>query len=175
MISRFNKSMIVAALVVAGITAAQAQGFYVGGNLGSPHYRDAIHGVGGNGGGVAGKLYGGRQFTPHFAVEGGLFDLGHIDDGSGKIDLRGAYVDAVGSYEFAPKWSLLGSAGVAHGRFSGSAGKDWSPALKLGAGLQYDLTTRVAVRAQYEYFHFTGAFDSNANVGEVSLGVKVAF
>jgi len=88
---------------------------------------------------------------------------------------RGAYADGVASYEFAPKWSVLGRAGLAQARFTTSNGNDWSPALKLGAGLQYDLTKQVAMRAEYEHYHFTDAFDAKPNIGEFTLGMKVGF
>ena len=175
MTTRSRKSTLAAVLVVAGIGAAHAEGLYVGGSLGTPDYKSSINGVSGNGSGVGGKVYGGYRITPNFAIEGGLFDLGHIEDASGKVDLRGAYVDAVGSYEFAPKWSVLGRAGLADGRFTSTGGNDSSPALKLGAGLQYDLTKQVALRAENEHYHFSDAFDAKANVGEVSFGVKVGF
>jgi OOP family OmpA-OmpF porin len=175
MISRLNKSVLAAAIVLGGIGAAHAEGLYVGGSLGSPDYKSSVNGVTGDGSGVGGKLFGGYQITPNFAVEGGAFDLGHIDNETGKVNLRGAYADAVGSYEFAPKWSVLGRAGVAEGRFTTTNGDDNSPALKLGAGLQYDITDRVAVRAEYEHYHFTDAFDAKPKVGEYSLGVKVGF
>lgn len=175
MISRLNKSVLAAAIVFGGIGAAHAEGLYVGGSLGSPDYKSSVNGVTGEGSGVGGKVFGGYQITPNFAVEGGVFDMGHIDDASGKVNLRGAYADAVGSYEFAPKWSVLGSAGVAEGRFTTTSGNDTSPALKLGAGLQYDITNRVAVRAEYEHYHFSDAFDAKPKVGEYSLGVKVGF
>lgn len=175
MITRIPRSALAAVLVLGGIGAAHAEGPYVGGNLGTPDYSSTIDGVGGNGSGVAGKLFGGYQFTPNFALEGGYFDLGHIDDGTGRVKLRGAYLDAVGLYEFAPKWSVLGRAGLAEGRFTSVGGKDSSPALKLGAGIQYDLTDRVALRTEYERYRFTDAFDAKANVGVVSVGLKVAF
>jgi len=176
MITRFiNQTAIAATLVLAGIGAAQAEGLYVGGNLGAPDYKSSINGISGDGSGVGGKLYGGYQLTPNFALEGGFVDLGHIDDGSGKVDLRGVYLAAVGSYEFAPRWSVLGSAGLAQARFTTSNGNDSSPAVQLGAGLQYDLSQHVALRAEYEHYHFTDAFDAKPNVGEFSLGIKVGF
>jgi len=175
MISRLNKPVLAVAIVLGAVGAAHAEGLYVGGNLGSPDYKSSVNGVSGDGSGVGGKVFGGYQITPNVAVEGGVFDLGHIDDESGKVNLRGAYADAVGSYEFAPKWSVLGRAGLAEGRFTTSSGDDNSPALKLGAGLQYDITNTVAVRAEYEHYHFSDAFDAKPKVGEYSLGVKLGF
>ena len=172
---RFNKAFIAVALVAGGIASAHAAGPYVGGNLGSPDYKSSINGISGNGSGAGLKLYGGYQLVPNFAIEGGFFDLGHIDDANGRVKTRGVYVDGVGSYEFAPKWSVLGSAGLAEGHFTTTLGDDNSPALKLGAGVQYDLTRQVALRAQYDHYHFTDAFDAKPNIGEFSFGVKVGF
>ena len=175
MVSSLKKSMLVLAVLAAGAGAAHAEGRYVGGSLGTPDYHDSISGVSGHGSGVGGKLYGGYGLTPNFSVEGGLFDLGHIDDDTGKVKLRGAFIDAVGHYEFAPRWSVLGSVGLAEGRFTTLADHDNSPALKLGAGLQYELTKQVALRAEYEHYRFTDAFDSKPKVGEFSLGLNVGF
>jgi len=170
-----KKSALAAALVAAGIGMAHAEGLYVGGSLGTPDYKSSINGVDGSGSGVGGKLFGGYELTPNFAVEAGIFDLGHIDDDAGKVNLRGAYVDGVGRYEFAPRWSLLGRVGLTEGRFTGSTGADSSPAIKLGAGLQYDLSRTVALRAEYEHYHFSDAFDAKPSVGTYTFGVKVGF
>jgi OOP family OmpA-OmpF porin len=179
MFTASKKSLAVATVFAAALAAsagaAHAEGLYVGGALGTPHYQDSINGVSGSGSGLGGKIYGGYGLSPNFAIEGGLFDLGHIDDGTGRVDLRGAYVDALGRYELAPKWSVLGSVGLADGRFSTPAGNDWSPALKLGAGLQYELSKQVALRAEYEQYRFTNAFDAKPKVGEFTVGVNVGF
>lgn len=170
-----NKTALAALFAFASIGAAHAEGAYVGGSLGAPDYRSSVNGFDGDSNGAAVTLFGGYQITPHFAVEGGAFSLGHVADASGKAKLRGAYADAVGRYEFAPRFSVLGSAGVAEGHFTTSQGDDNSPALKLGAGLQYDVAPRVALLAKYDHYHFADAFDAKPNVGAVSVGVKVGF
>lgn len=174
--SRLNKVLFATAIALGSAGAAQAaEGFYVGGALGTPDYHSSINGVSGDGSGVGGKLFGGYQITPNIAVEAGAFDLGHIDDGTGRVKTHGGYIDAVGSYEFAPKWSVLGSAGLAQAKFTTSNGDDSSPGLKLGAGVQYDVAHNVAVRAQYDRYRFSDAFDTKPNIGELTLGVKVGF
>jgi OOP family OmpA-OmpF porin len=175
MITRSSRAVLAGTLLACAALAARAEGPYVGGNLGTPDYHSSINGVSGDGSGTGFKLYGGYQFNPNFALEGGYFDLGHIDDATGKVNTRGAFVDAVGLYEFAPKWSVLGSAGLAQARFTSDRGDDWSPGIKLGAGLQYDLSRELALRAQYDRYHFSDAFDSRANVGQVSVGLKYGF
>lgn len=170
-----NKSALIAVLLCAGLGAAQAEGLYVGGNLGSPDYRNGVNGIEGNGSGVAGKLYGGYQVTPNLAVEAGAFDLGHIDEASGKVKSHGTFVDGVASYELAPHWALLGRVGVAYGQLNTSTGDDDSSALKLGTGLQYAISPNVALRGEYEHYRFTNAFDTKPDVGQYSLGLKVSF
>ena len=48
----------------------------------------------------------------------------------------------------------------------------------LTATVQAGMTLRdlnVALRAEYEHYHFSDAFDAKPKVGEYSLGVKVGF
>ena len=166
-----------AALLLAGAAgAAHAEGFYAGGSVGGSNWNGSVNGVQGDRSGVSGKLFGGYEFSPYFSLEGGAMSLGHTrDDGFGKASGDGAFFDAVGRYEFAPKWSVLGRGGVARARFSSPGGDATSNGLKLGAGLQYDLTSKVSLRGEYEYYHFSNAFDSKVNVGQFSAGVKVSF
>lgn len=173
--ARASRIVLAAGLLAAGVGAVQAEGLYFGGQVGAPDYHSTINGVSGGGSGVGVKLYGGYQLTPNFAVEGGAFGLGHIDNATGKVQTRGLYLDAVGRYPLGTNWSLLGSAGVAAARFDSSAGDDDSPGLKLGAGVQYDISKQVAVRAQYDRYHFTGAYDDKANIGQTTVGLRYAF
>lgn len=175
MITRTTRNTLAALLFAGGLAAAHAEGPYVGGALGTPDYHSTINGISGDGSGVGGKIFGGYQLTPNFALEGGLFDLGHIDNGSGKVTARGAYFDAVGIVPLTSQWSLLGSAGLAQGRLKTTFGDDSSAAVKLGVGVQYDLTRQVAVRAQYERYRFVSAFDDKANIGAATIGLKVGF
>jgi OOP family OmpA-OmpF porin len=179
MIARSAFAIVAAALAAAATAPARAEGLYMGGDLGHPQYSNSVNGIGGgddaNNGGIGAKIYGGYTLTPNFALEGSLFRLGHSHMGDATANTSGIALDGVGNYMFAPQWSLLGRVGVAEGRFSTSFGDDSSAALKMGAGLQYDLTKQVALRLQYERYHFFNAFDSKPNVGEFSAGVKLSF
>jgi OOP family OmpA-OmpF porin len=167
---------LTAGLAIAGLGTAQAEGLYIGGQAGAPDYHSTINGVSGGGSGVGLKLYGGYQLSPNFAVEGGAFGLGHIDNATGRVQTRGVYLDAVGRYPLGTNWSVLGTAGLAAARFNSSpGGHDDSPGLKLGAGVQYDISEQVALRAQYDRYHFTGAYDGKANIGQTTVGVRYAF
>jgi OmpA-OmpF porin, OOP family len=179
--SRSTLLLLCAALAAGAASAAHAEGLYLGADLGHPQYGNAINGIGGgdtaDNGGVGAKLYGGYALTPNLAVEGGVFRLGHSHDGTtdSTVNTRGLFVDGVGSYTFAPKWSLLGRVGVNDARFTTSLGDDSSLGVKAGAGVQYDLSPQVGLRMQYERYHFFNAFDGTPNVGEITAGVKVSF
>ena len=173
----FNKTALSLALLATASLGVHAEGFYAGGSITTPDYGSSINGSGGDSGGsgYGGKLYGGYQITRNWAVEGGYYDLGRSKDINGTANARGLYVDGVGTYEFAPKWSLLGRAGVVEGHFTTSSGDDSSPGLKAGVGVQYDLTSNVALRVGYNRYHYISAYDSKPNVGEAEFGVKVGF
>ena len=173
MISRFNGKtlVILAALAACG---ARAEGLYVGGSLGRTDYGSGINAIGG-GDGSGLKVYGGAALDKNFSLEGGLFDLGKTSSSAGTAKGHGFYVDGVGSHEFAPQWSLLGRVGVVEGRFSTTLGNDNSTGLKVGAGLQYELTRQVSLRLEYERYHFVNLFDAKPNVGQTTFGVKVGF
>lgn len=166
---------LAAAFLLGSFGCARAQGLYVGANLGTPDYNSRVNGIDGGGSGLGGKVYVGLPITPGFAIEGGYFNVGHINNASGKVKVRGVFVDGVGSYAFAPNWSVLGRIGLAQGRFHTSNGKDSSPALRLGAGLEYALSASTALRGEYGHYRFSSAFGHSANIGEFSLGVKIGF
>lgn len=172
----FRTLLAVAAL--GGAFAAQAEGLYVGGALTAPDWQDPVNGFGdgSSGRGPGLKLYGGWQFTPNFALEGGYFNLGRSRDaGGGSARGQGLYVDAVGRWEVTPGWSLLGSAGLAQARLKTPAGSDSSPGLKLGLGVQYELSRTTSLRLGYDHYKFSDAFDAKPAVGQTTFAVNMAF
>lgn len=175
--TRIVKPLVATAALLACVAGAHAEGLYVGGALGAPDYTDTVngYGTGHSGRGPAFKLYGGYQITPNFAVEGSAFNLGRSVSTDGSARAYGLSVDAVGSVEVAPKWSLLGSVGLAQARLTTPSGDDTSPALKAGLGVQYALNSNTALRVGYDRYHFTNAFDAKPNIGATFVGLKVGF
>jgi OmpA-OmpF porin, OOP family len=165
---------ILLAAGTVGAFAAPAQGFYGGASLGVPHYQSDINGISGNGSGISGKLFGGYQVTPNFAVEAGIADLGHIQDPSAKVDGSSEYLDAVGIAPLNDTWSLLGRIGVAHVNLNTSNGDDNGTALKVGLGAQYALTSNIALRGEWERYH-ADAFGGKPNIDQFNVGVRYAF
>jgi OOP family OmpA-OmpF porin len=168
--------VIAAALAATGLLAlpAHADGIYVGGGLGVPHFGDTVNGVDGGSSGVSGKLFGGYQITPNFGVEAGFADLGRISNGSGTIRSHGEFVDAVGLLPLGGNFSLLGSVGVAHVNLDTSHGDASGAGLKLGLGGEYALSRNVSLRGEYEHYQ-PAAFGGHPAIGQYTFGVRVGF
>jgi OmpA-OmpF porin, OOP family len=166
--------ILVAGGLAAGTASAAESGAYVGAGVGATHDEDSINGVSGQGNAVSGKLYGGYQFNRYAGIEGGYTDLGHINNSTGTINGRAAYLDAVGTLPLTDKFSLLGSVGVAHANLDTSNGDDSGNGLKLGVGAQYALTDNVALRAQAERYR-VDAFGAKPDIDQYTVGVRYAF
>jgi OOP family OmpA-OmpF porin len=170
------KPLAAAAGLAIGLLSlsAHAEGLYVGGSVGTPHFGSSIDGITGDGSGVSGKLFGGYQFSPNFGVEGGVLDMGRINNASGTVNGHGLYLDAMGLLPVGANWSLLGSVGVARVNLNTSNGDDNGVGLKLGLGAEYAVSRNVALRGEYENYR-TAAFGGHPNIGQYTLGVRVGF
>lgn len=178
MSSRTLKPIIASLLVLGslGAVAAHAEGAYVGGAIGTQSYPSTVNGNPiSSSSTTSGKLFGGYQLNPNFAVEGGLTELGNINTGTGgSVDTYGTYVDAVGILPLNPQWSLLGRVGVAHMQVNTPTGNDGGNGLKAGLGAEYALSKTVGLRAEWERYELK-AFGGNPNVDQFTVGVKVGF
>jgi OOP family OmpA-OmpF porin len=72
------------------------------------------------------------------------------------------------------KWSLLGRIGVAHVNLDTSAGDDSGSGPKVGLGAQYNLTSNLAVRGEWERYR-SKLFDGHPNLDQYTVGVRFAF
>jgi len=142
------------------------------------------------------KLYGGYQLNRHFALEGGYFDLGEFGFTSttapagtfnGDIKLRGINLDLVGFLPVTEKLSAFARAGVNYAetkdKFFGSGAahaltptaSDREANLKLGAGLQYAFTEKLAMRLEAERYRVSDAVGHKGDVDLVSVGLVYRF
>jgi OOP family OmpA-OmpF porin len=165
---------IFAAFLVAAAACAHAEGLYLGGSVGTSDWNH-VGGIAGDNHTVTGKVYGGLGLSPHFGVEAGVARLGSIGDAAGRMGANAVFLDAVGTWPIADKWSLLGRAGLARADFNSSLGQETGTGLKLGAGVQYDVSRNLALRAEYERYRLNSVFDSHADVGQFSVGLKMGF
>jgi OOP family OmpA-OmpF porin len=177
MSARISHPLLGALLVAAGLTgavAAPVEGFYAGAGLGGQSYPDRINGNTTSGTALSGKLFGGYQINPNFAVEGGITELGALNSPGGQVDSYGTFVDAVGILPLNNQWSLLGRAGVAHMAINTPTGDDGGNGLKVGLGAEYALSKTMAIRGEWERYPLTG-FGNNPSADQFTVGVKVGF
>jgi OOP family OmpA-OmpF porin len=145
--------------------------------------------------GTGGKLFGGYQANPNFAVEAGYVDLGKISAtrnmtspsvGSVAQSTRntGWFVDLVGSMPIgASEFSVIGKVGriasdtsksLAFGGtvtpVAGAAStyRDSESNWKYGAGAQYEISKTMAARGEFELYRKLGR-EGSAGENEVGL------
>lgn len=142
------------------------------------------------------KLYGGYQFNPYFALEGGYFDLGKFGYTAtttpagtlnGTIALKGVNLDVVGLWPITEKFSLFGRVGVnyakAQDNFVGTGAVQVgnpnpsarSTNYKFGVGAQYALTESLAVRAEIERYRINDAIGNKGDIDMISAGLVYRF
>ena len=200
-----------AAICSTPVMAQGAPGWYLGGNLGGTRgdfNNDAINrDLAGKGFTVnstrtdnsssGGKIFGGYQLTPNFAVEGGYFDLGRYSYGSTTILPTGAFngnskvsglnLDLVGMAPLSDRFSVFGRIGAAYaqnrGSFSSTGLVPLNNAnsrrndtnLKVGLGVQYAITEALAVRAEVERYRISDPIRNRSNIDMASVGLVYYF
>jgi opacity protein-like surface antigen len=171
-----SRAALCAVLLAGASEVVRAEGLYAGGNVGAHQWSSSVNGVDGSHDGLAGKVFGGYELPSGFAIEGGATRLGGERDSLGATASGSAvFLDGVGRFEYAPKWSMLGRLGIARARFSTSGGNDWSNGLKIGAGIEHELSPTLALRVEYEYYRFADAFDRRLGIGQLTAGIKLSF
>ena len=142
------------------------------------------------------KLFGGYKVNRNFALEGGYFDLGRFGFSAttvpagtlnGNIKLKGLNLDGVGILPINEKFSALGRVGVnyaeAKDSFSGTGAVNVlnpNPSkreanYKFGAGLQYDFTKSLGMRAEAERYRINDAVGNKGDIDLLSLGLVYRF
>ena len=175
-----------AAVLLGAVAAAHAADFYAGASVGQSDWRikdlpqfqiDRRH--------VAGKVYGGWQFLPNFAVEGGYAHFGRARitgvtiPGAVNIRGEGVFVDVVASVPVADRFSLLARAGVVHSRTkfnppAFSSARDSGTRAKAGLGAEFAINPQLGLRAEWERYRFH-MFSDRTDVDLWSLGVRAKF
>ena len=137
------------------------------------------------------KVFGGYQFHKNFALEAGYFNLGKFTYGTsmpggtlnGRYEIEGVNVDLVGSMPLSTKWSALARIGVQHANTRDSFGGPGLPAsasqdnssrannMKVGLGLQYEITPSVLLRGEAERFRVRDGIANNGDVNYYSMSL----
>jgi OOP family OmpA-OmpF porin len=139
------------------------------------------------------KLFGGYKVNKHFAVEGGYFNLGKFGytantaagSQTGSAKFQGLNLDGVGILPIAPKLSALGRVGLTYTQgkdtfggvgVSGDSNPKKSEAnLKLGLGVQYDLTDSLGLRGEVERYRINDAIGNKGSAHMFSVGLVYYF
>lgn len=167
---------LLGSLGLAGTAQAQAQGLYVGGSAGGSHFKgNSIGGMATDRSDTGLKVFGGYQFTPNIALEGGYVDFGKFKSSAGQIKARGVYLDAVGTVPISGPWSAIGRVGVVNARVDNSlVSNDRGTAAKVGAGVQYAIDRNLSVQGEWERYRLDGG-GTRSNTDLYSIGVKYTF
>jgi len=129
------------------------------------------------------KIFGGYKFNPNFAIEGAWIDLGEVSASDGVVNVAaevdGFQIAAVGMFPINPKFGIFGKVGVfmwdvsatasAPGFGSAQASDDGND-IMFGAGVNWNLTTRFGLRAEWERFDIDGD-----DVDFISIGAQFNF
>lgn len=175
-------SVAAAALLASG--AVFAQSAYVGASVGSAYWSDNCSGLTScSKNDTSYKIFGGYNFTPNFAVEGGYTDLGKItgNNGAGNVSVtaNGVELAAVGKAPVGSGFGLFGKLGLSmmqakNSGFNGAFDNTTSTQLLAGVGATYAINSQVALRAEYEtrQVKFSGTKDT---VGNFTVGIQASF
>ena len=203
-----KKIAIVLALIGAsGVAYAQQPGFYLGASVGQTNIStddlvsntvNELRAAGAtsvssddSNRDVGWKIFGGYQFNPYLALEGGYVNFGKYDPQitglagttsfkiKGQVDSDAMFFDVVGHLPVNESFSVFGKVGLAFtwtdasasgyvgNLFSASAKADENEVVpKLGVGVRYNITKQIGVRAEYEYYYNVGEEDTT---GESSI------
>ena len=203
-------SLLVVAMMVGPMAMADDSGWYIGGNVGQSRAsidNDRItrnllgsgfttNSISNDKSDIGYKLYGGYQFNPYFALEGGYFNLGKFGYTAnttpagtltGKIKLQGVNLDLVGLWPITDRFSLFGRVGVnyakAQDNFVGTGAVQVlnpNPSTrdtnyKFGVGAQYALTKSLDVRAEIERYRINDAIGNKGDIDLISAGLVYRF
>jgi OOP family OmpA-OmpF porin len=184
------KKNILFALIatLAAPLAAQAEGAYIGGNVGRAEQKVELDGFSFKEHKTAYKVYGGFNYTQNFGVEAGFADLREIEKTGGGARIaskpRTAYIAATGTLPLDEQFALIGKVGAAysHVKVSGSApgysvsGSENQTSPYVSVGAAFALNKNVSFVAEYEYFgKIAKDGDANIKANLVSVGVRYAF
>ncbi|AYM77699.1 outer membrane protein A precursor [Janthinobacterium sp. HH103] len=167
---------------------AQAEGAYVGVNVGRSELKasDEFDSIKKSDTGY--KAYAGYDFTQNFGAEAGYVDFGKLtekfDGGKMEVKSHAFYVAATGTLPLNEQFSLFAKAGVSQNRtkatvselnFSESVSKNKTSAL-FGIGAAYNINKNLSAVAEYENFGKVANEDgSKVKADLLSIGLRYKF
>jgi len=179
-------------------------GWYIGGNIGtsianideakitqnliSPTYTDDNNDIGL-------KIFGGYRLNEYFAIEGGFFNLGEFNYtlstptgvAHGGIKASGIYLDTIAFLPIQENFWAFAKVGATYTYTQDSFNSSGSLYLtesfpkkeglnyKFGAGVEYAINDKVAVRLEVERYRVADAACNDGDIDVVSVGVTYKF
>ena len=137
------------------------------------------------------KIFGGYQFNRNFALEAGYFNLGKFTYNAksptgtlnGTYEVEGLNVDLIGTLPVSESFSVFGRIGAQYANtrdaFSGTGNltpgssnpskRDTN--LKVGVGMQYDISPGMQLRGEAERYRINDAFDNRGDINVFSVSL----
>ena len=192
MMKKILFAMIASVTAVAGMSAAHADGAYVGAGVTVNRYNfdvpDATSAGNHSGYQAGGKIYAGYDIDKTWAVEGGYADFGSKDynyitsagGGGVKSDSHGYYLAGKATMPVSDKLGVFGKLGVARvntgltgtGLSTGITG-DNKTGVYASVGAQYAINEKVSLTAELE--HFGKSADQGNKATGLALGARYNF
>lgn len=182
-----KQALIIAALLAAPL-AAQAEGVYLGANLGRAEQKVYAAPASLKESSTAYKVYGGYQADQYYGIEAGYADLGKVDISGGGASVAAepkvVYLALTGSVALDSQFTVFGKlgAGRSNAKISARQGarydsvSDHQTTGVFGAGLAYAFSPKLSFVLEYENFGKVAKDDySNLKVDMVSAGVRYKF
>lgn len=124
------------------------------------------------------KLFGGYKFNKNIAIEGQWTDLGEVSatgpGGTATVEVDGFGVAAVGMIPLSERFGLFGKVGAfmwdASGGGAASGTDEDGTDIMFGAGVNWNLTQKFGLRAEWERFDVDGD-----DVDFLSIGAQFNF
>ncbi|AQR70637.1 hypothetical protein BZG29_21730 [Janthinobacterium sp. LM6] len=184
------KKQLFAAVVGAALAFplfAQAEGTYIGANVGRSEMKLSIDEAGSTKKSNTGyKAYAGYDFTQNFGAEAGYVDFGKLTttfDGD-KLDVKSHafYVAATGTLPLNEQFSLFAKAGVSQNRTKVSVvGENVNDSTNktsaiFGIGAAYHFDKKLSLVAEYENFgKVANGDDAKLKADMLSIGLRYKF
>ncbi len=160
---KFALIAVVAALAIP--FAAQAEGSYLGVNVGSAKQKASVNGASGSERDTAAKIYGGYNFDKNFGIEAGYADFGNAkksysNGDSFSIKSHAFYVAGTATAPINDQFAVFAKLGVTANRskidvtsngVSGNATKNNTDVI-VGVGASYAINNQLSAVAEYENF-----------------------
>ncbi|OEZ63208.1 outer membrane beta-barrel protein [Duganella sp. HH105] len=181
-------TMIAMIAALAAPLAVQAEGYYVGGNIGRAEQKADVGVASFKESTTAYKLVGGYGFNKNFGAEIGYADLREVSVSGNGATLTSKptafYVAATGTLPLNEQFSLIGKLGLAaaHEKVTGKYRSTYESSTEtrttpyISVGAAFALNKQVSFVAEYENFGKV-AKDGSANIKAdmFSAGVRYSF